>query len=564
VEASGSSEPRRTERASPRSPASRAADPNAAEGGTSRVRGILAISGPVYLVWWFAVEWLLPGAFNPLPSRLAVVGLSAVLLGSSYRNRWVERHVSALFTGWACLLVAHYCYLLIGNHGDSTWWVGAFVTFAAASMCLQSRREVAAFSSFSFVGVLYAAAVEGQLRHSIYVPGLATILLLANLTKRSQVMAHDATREAERARSAGRKSDEERLQLAAIVESSADAIVGCGLDGIIRSWNKGAEGVFGHAAEEVIGRSLTILLPPGVEAEEPALIGRMAQGESVASFEAVRRRKDGSDFDASVTLSPIVDARGELVGASMAARDISDRKRAEKEIRRAREATEAANRELEAFSYSVAHDLRAPLRSIDGFSHILIEDYADALDATGRHYLERVRRAAERMGCLIDGLLALGRVTQGSIQHKAVDLGLLARQTAERLRESQPERAVEFVIGDGLREKGDSALLGAALENLLSNAWKFTRDRANARIEFGSEHADGQTIYFVRDNGAGFDMAFSSKLFGVFQRLHSDREFEGTGVGLATVQRIVHRHGGRIWAEGKVGEGACFRFTLGG
>jgi PAS domain S-box-containing protein len=564
VEASGSSEPRRTERASPRLPASPVADPNAAESGTNRVRGILAISGAVYLVWWFAVEWLLPGAFNPLLGRLGVVGLSAALVGASTRNRWVERHLSALFTGWACLLVAHYGYLLIGNHGDSTWWVGAFVTFAAASMCLQSRREVAAFSLFSLASVLYAAAVEGQLRHSIYVPGLATILLLANLTKRSQVMAHDATREAERARSAGRKSDEQRLQLAAIVESSADAIVGCGLDGIIRSWNKGAERVFGHAADDVIGRSITMLLPPGVEAEETARIERMAQGESVASFEAVRRRKDGSDFEASVTLSPIRDSRGMLVGASMTARDISDRKRAEKEIQRAREAAEAANRELEAFSSSVAHDLRAPLRSIDGFSQILIEDYADALDATGQRYLERVRRAAEEMGCLIDALLALGRVTQGSIQYNAVDLSLLARQTAERLRESQPERRVDFVIGDGLQEKGDSALLGAALENLLSNAWKFTRDRPNARIEFGSERGDEQTTYFVRDNGAGFDMAFSSKLFRVFQRLHRDSEFEGTGVGLATVQRIIHRHGGRIWAEGQVGEGACFRFTLGG
>ena len=528
------------------------------------MRGIVGISGGVYLVWWFAVEWLLPGAFDPLLGRLLVVALSAALVGASYGNRWVETHLSALFAAWACVLVAHYCYLVIGNHGESSWWVGAFVTFAAASMCLQSRRDVALFSLFSLGSVVYVAAVEGQLRHAIYVPGLATILLLANLTKRSQAVAQHATLDAERARNASREADEQRLQLAAIVESSADAIVGCGLDGVIRSWNKGAERVFGHAADDVIGASIRILLPPGALADEPALIGRLARGEPAASFEAVRRRKDGSDFEASVTLSPIRDSRGELVGASMAARDISERKRAEDEIQRAREAAEAANRELEAFSTSVAHDLRAPLRAIDGFSRILVEDYGDVLDATARRHLERVRSAAEQMGRLIDGLLALGRVTQGSARREWVDLSLLARQTAEQLRESQPEREVEFVIGDGFREKGDSALIGAALENLMSNAWKFTRGRPDARIEFGSARENGQTIYFVRDNGAGFDMAFSSKLFGVFQRLHADGDFEGTGVGLATVQRIIHRHGGRIWAEGKVGDGACFRFTLGG
>lgn len=529
----------------------------------SRLRALVGIAGVVYFSWWFMVELLLPGSFNPLPGRLLVVALSGVLLGASYRSRWVASRLSLLFTAWVCLLVAHYCYLLIGNHGESTWWIGAFVTFATVGMCLQSPREVAAFSVFALGAVLFAAAAEGQIRHSIYVPGLATILLLAYVTKRSQAIAQEATSQAERARSESRRADEQRFQLAAIVESSGDAIVANGPDGLVQSWNKGAERLFGYAAEDAIGRPISRLVLPGCEDDEPPLAAAWAKGEPALSFETVWRRKDGSEVDVSVTVSPIRDSRGDLVGASMAARDISDRKRAEAAVLRAREAAEGANRELEAFSYSVAHDLRAPLRAVDGFGHALLEDYGEKLDAEGRRYIERMREAAKKMGRLIDSLLELGRVTQIGLRSQQVDLSELARASADRLRESQPNRDVAFVICEGLTEKGDPALLGAAIENLLGNAWKFTRNRQDARIEFGLAREGVEKAYFVRDNGAGFDMAFASKLFGVFQRLHATREFEGTGVGLATVQRIVRRHGGRVWAEGKVGEGACFHFTLG-
>jgi len=178
-------------------------------------------------------------------------------------------------------------------------------------------------------------------------------------------------------------------------------------------------------------------------------------------------------------------------------------------------------------------------------------------------YVRRMRESTVDMGHLIDGLLELGRVSRIDIRSDRIDLTELARATAKRLQELEPERSVRFVIGGGGEEQGDGPLLGAAIENLIGNAWKFTRDQPDACIEFGSIRNGGQTEYFVRDNGAGFDMAFASKLFGVFQRLHKQTEFPGTGVGLATVQRIIQRHGGRVWAEGKVGEGACFRFTLG-
>jgi len=359
-----------------------------------------------------------------------------------------------------------------------------------------------------------------------------------------------------------KKADELRFQLAAIVDSSDDAIIGKDLDGVILSWNKGAERIYGYSAAEMIGRPISVLLPPGRLGEEPEILERLKRGERVEPFETVRRRKDGQDIDVSVTISPIRDSRGDVVGASNVARDISDRKRAETALAAAKEAAEVASREFEAFSYSVAHDLRAPLRGIDGFSQALLDDHADKLDAQGKRYLGRVRESAQHMARLIESLLMLARVTQTELRCEDVDLSAIARATASRLQGSQADRQVEFVVEPGLSGSGDSRLIEIVFENLLGNAWKFTVKRDQARIEFGSMREGEQTAYFVRDNGAGFDESYASKLFGVFQRLHSPNEFEGIGIGLATVQRIIRRHGGRIWARGEVGRGATFYFTL--
>ncbi|MBI4557546.1 MAG: hypothetical protein HY706_08185 [Candidatus Hydrogenedentes bacterium] len=223
----------------------------------------------------------------------------------------------------------------------------------------------------------------------------------------------------------------------------------------------------------------------------------------------------------------------------------------------------AVNKELEAFSYSVSHDLRAPLRTLDGFSQMLLEDYVEKLDEEGRRRLERIRAASQRLGRLIDDLLSLSRLSRTEVKSETVDLSGLAAAIAAELHQSDPYRRVEFVIADGHHVQGDVGLLRAALTNLLNNAWKFTSKHPMARIEFGAMHLNGQTVYFVKDDGAGFDPSYTNKLFAPFQRLHGTREFDGSGIGLATVQRIVRRHGGDIRAEAAVEKGATFYFTLG-
>ena len=222
----------------------------------------------------------------------------------------------------------------------------------------------------------------------------------------------------------------------------------------------------------------------------------------------------------------------------------------------------AANSELDAFAYSVSHDLRAPLRSIDGFSQVLLEDYATKLDESGQDSLRRVRAASQRMGILIDDLLKLARVTRAEMRTEPVDLSDMARDIVNELQRTAPERQVACAIAPGLTAEGDARLLRVVLDNLLRNSWKYTAKQPEPRVEFGSVEANGGRAFMVRDNGAGFDMKYADKLFGVFQRLHSAADFEGTGVGLATVRRIINRHGGRIWAEGAVGQGATFYFTL--
>jgi PAS domain S-box-containing protein len=349
-----------------------------------------------------------------------------------------------------------------------------------------------------------------------------------------------------------------------LLEAAPDGMVIVDGDGRIVLVNAQTEKLFGYAREELLGQSVEMLVPARFHGAHRADRSRYFLHPTVramrSGLDLFGLRKDGSEFPAEISLSPLVTDEGTLVTSAI--RDITERRRNEEAVLRAKQAAEASSRELEAFSYSVAHDLRAPLRSLDGFSKALLEDYEDKLAEDGRQSLKFIRQSAQQMAELIDDLLNLSRVTRSDLRREDVDLGALAQVTIARLRRSDPARGVDFVVADGLAGNADPHLLGVLLENLIGNAWKFTAKQPNARIELGLTRDDGRPVYFVRDNGAGFDMRYVDKLFGIFERLHAASDFEGTGIGLATVQRIVQRHGGRAWAEGAVGQGATFYFTL--
>jgi len=404
----------------------------------------------------------------------------------------------------------------------------------------------------------------------------------------------------------------ERLKVfnESIVQSMAEALCVEDAAGVLAFVNPAMEELLGYGSDELVGQPWQTIVPPD---EAGRLQGKVAQRRLNVSerYEARLRARDGREIPVLVSARPLFEG-GAFAGVLAAFTDITERKRAEEALRSAHDQLEqrvqertaelafanealkvevaerkraeeevrwlneeleqrvlertaelqAVNKELEAFAYSVSHDLRAPLRSVEGFSQILLEDYVDSLDEEGQDYLRRVRAASQRMAHLIEDILALSRITRREMCREEVDLSALVREVAAELEQCDPERQVAFVIQEGVIVHGDAGLLRAVLENLVGNAWKFTAHHPRANIEFGVTRQNGKSAYFVRDDGAGFDMAYAEKLFMAFQRLHSVTEFEGTGIGLATVQRIIHRHGGRVWAEGAVEHGATFYFTV--
>jgi PAS domain S-box-containing protein len=357
-----------------------------------------------------------------------------------------------------------------------------------------------------------------------------------------------------------------------LLDAAPDAMVIADRGGRIVLANRQAQTLFGYDPDEMIGQPIEALIPESyrgghVHHRERYVANPHTRPMGVG-LDLIARRKDGTEFPVEISLSPLETPEGLLVSAAI--RDVTSRKRIEAQVRALNEDLErrltelaAVNRELEAFSYSVSHDLRTPLRSIDGFSQALLEEYDDKLDDQGRDYLNRVRAAATRMGELIDDLLDLSRVTRREMRREPLDLSALGRAAGAALERLHPDRRVAFDVQEGLRALGDAHLLRIVLDNLLANAWKFSSKSPVPRVTFGvTKPAEGGRTFFVSDNGVGFDMAHADKLFGAFQRLHAMHEFPGTGIGLATVQRIIARHGGRVWAESTPGAGATFSFTL--
>jgi PAS domain S-box-containing protein len=367
-----------------------------------------------------------------------------------------------------------------------------------------------------------------------------------------------------------RELQNQTSKLQQLIESSPDAIITLDLTRqLVTSWNKSAETLYGYSAAEAIGKTTDELVTTdriGVTTESVsqsfAETGRW-QGE------VMQHNKNGQSLHLLCSAAFVRDAEGNPTGIISINRDISELKEHERQqeelntiLTKNMDQLAIANNELESFSYSVSHDLRAPLRGIDGWSQALLEDYGDQLDAQAHQYLDRVRSETKRMDLLIDAMLDLSRITRAEMRNQQVDLSTLAKTILTRLQRTEPQRKTEFTIQPGMVADCDLALLDIALSNLLGNAFKFTGKTLDSRIEVGQAEIAGERTFFVRDNGAGFDMSFAQKLFGAFQRMHKISDFAGTGVGLATVQRIINRHGGRIWAEAAVNQGATFYFTL--
>jgi PAS domain S-box-containing protein len=353
-------------------------------------------------------------------------------------------------------------------------------------------------------------------------------------------------------------------------DAAPDAMVGVDAAGRIVMANAQTESVFGWSREDLIGRPLETLIPErarGVHPDHRAHYFHQPRFRPMGvGLDLSALRADGTEFPAEISLSVLETDDGVI--ALGAIRDITDRRQAEEETRKAHEEADhaaaelqIAYHELQAFSYAVAHDLRAPLRAIEGFSEALVEDHLEHLDESGRSALERIRRNVQRMGRMIDALLELSRLVRSTFEASEVDLSAMVREAVEALRESDPNREVTAFVEPDVMAVGDRGLLPLLVQNLVSNAWKFTSPHARATIEFGVTEREGERVFFLRDDGVGFDPRYADKLFKPFQRLHVD-DFGGSGIGLATAERIVRRHGGRIWAEGAVDGGATFSFTL--
>lgn len=375
-------------------------------------------------------------------------------------------------------------------------------------------------------------------------------------------------------------SDELHSRLAAVVESTDDAIITLSLDTRINTWNKGAERMFGYSAEEVIGQSIHRLLPRDRQDEEGVILGRIIAGERVEHYETIRIRKGGQHLHVSLTVSPIHDANHQLIGVSKISRDITERKKAEEALRIAQEKlrshavdleTQVEERtaklretigELEAFSYSVSHDMRSPLRAMQGYADALIEDYAGKLDQTGREYLARIKRAASRMDLLIQDVLAYSRVAQGDVPLKPVDLNSVIRDVIQNYPTLQPERA-EITVSDSLPQViGHEAYLTQAVSNILTNGVKFVAPGTFPRITIGATQQAGLVRIFFRDNGIGIARDHRERIFQIFGRVYSDKQYEGTGIGLAIAKKAAERMGGMIGVDSEPGNGSTFYLLL--
>ena len=359
-----------------------------------------------------------------------------------------------------------------------------------------------------------------------------------------------------------------RNYLAAVVKQSKDAIYIHDHEGQIISWNEGAEAIYGYTEAEALKMKIWNIIPDYIQSETDEIVGKILSGEKIQDFETKRITKHGKFIDVLFSASAITKNETGQVTIAITERDITHQKISDNQIKQLNSdlqnnvvQLESANKELESFSYSVSHDLRAPLRAINGYAKIMEEDYLQLLDNEAKKILDSIMRNSERMGILIDDLLEFSRLGKKKLQKASIDMEKLVKNVITDLNSSTPNHA-KIIVNKVLPAEADYSLIYQVWVNLISNAIKYSSKKHNAEIEINSIQHTNEITYYVKDNGAGFNMEYIDKLFGVFQRLHREADFKGTGVGLAIVQRIVSKHGGKIWAEGKENEGATFYFTL--
>jgi PAS domain S-box-containing protein len=475
----------------------------------------------------------------------------ATLLGSDQRRGPLLTTIAA-----AALVVMERTPLYVPNPGAILAAVVAYAAFLGGVRSGLVSASIALIYSAYFFTVT-APSIEGD-------NGRRMVVLLLTIPAVAVTMGRLKDR-LSRSRAAQQRAQDEaeatRSQLASIVESSEDAIVSKSLDSTIRTWNRGATQLFGYAPEEVIGRPVTILIPPDHHDEEPAILARVSRGERIAHYETVRVRKDGTLVDVSLSVSPIRDASGRIVGAAKILRDISERKHAQQQLAERAERLAQSNEELEQFAYVASHDLQEPLRMVSSYTQLLARRYKDKLDDNAREFIHYAVEGATRMQVLINDLLAYSRLDTrgGNVVPTSSEAGL--ERALANLRLAIEESGAAVTHGPLPTVIADAVLLTQLFQNLVGNALKF-RGAEPARVHVSAERSDDNWLFAVRDNGIGIDPSYGERIFVIFQRLHGRTEYPGTGIGLAICKKIVERHGGRIWLDGASGPGATFRFTL--
>ena len=492
-------------------------------------RRLCVVVGAVYLLWWAAVEGLLPGSFNPLGSRLAVVLANWAIVAASYQSAWVRRHIRELWIAALWLLTAHYFYLFYENGGEINWVVGAFITVTAVSLGLLSRASLLAYSAL--VTALSVAIVIAlpALRQSVFVPGLLTVLLQANIGLNSRLaVLRDLT------------ASNAHFQL--LFDSTFEGVM-IHEDGRIAQVNDALVHILGASRIDMVGRDAV-----AVFRADDATAARAALFDASSSLELRCTRPDGRAIDLEVRSKPF--RRQRLVTIS----DITDRKRTNDALVR-------SNLDLQRFAYVASHDLQTPLRSIASFVELLRTTYGDKLDAQGQDWLARAGKSAEHLQTLIRDLLEYSRLDAEPRPFDTVSMAeVLDRVTS--LLDASVRDAGATITSDALPEvSGDRSQLIQLVLNLVGNAIKY-RGKDAPRVKIGAVDRADHWEFVVRDNGIGIAPRFHQQVFEVFKRLHGTKDYPGTGIGLAICRRVVDRHGGKIWVESQLGEGSAFFFTI--